>query len=289
MSVDKRYEKEIPPQHQDRMPGIEKDMQPRPLYEGKWYRGSGKLEGKKAVITGGDSGIGRSVAVFFAREGADVCVVYLNEHEDARETRQMVEKENRKCLLMAGDIGDPAFCERVVSETVEQLGGLNILVNNAAYQPFQDDIKSLSDEQLLRTFKTNVFSYFYLSRAAMDHLKEGDSIINTTSVTAYRGSSHLMDYTATKGAEVGFTRALARVLVKKGIRVNAVAPGPVWTPLTPSTFSPEEVRKFGKQTLMDRPGQPEEVAPSYVFLASRDASYMTGTVLHPNGGEIVNT
>ena len=278
----------FPPQQQHRQPGREHEMHPKPRYEGEWYKGSGKLEGKRALITGGDSGIGRAVSVFFAREGADVAVVYYDEHEDARETKQMVEKEGRKCILIPGDVKRSAFCDDAVEQAVRELGSLNILVNNAAHQPFQDDLESITDEQLRTTFETNVFAYFYMARACMRHLKEGDTIINTTSVTAYRGSSHLLDYSATKAAEIGFTRALARMLIDKGIRVNAVAPGPVWTPLTPSTFPPEDVKYFGNQTLMKRAAQPEEIAPSYVFLACKDSSYFTGSTLHPDGGEIVN-
>ena len=287
-SVNTGKNDEFPPQHQDRQPGIEKEMYPRPLYTGEWYKGSGKLSGKIGVITGGDSGIGRAVAVFFAREGADVAVLYLDEEEDAAETKKMVEAEGRKCLLLAGDIGDSGFCDDAVSQIAAEFGGIDVLVNNAAYQPFQNDLETLRDEQLMKTFRTNIFSYFYMSRACLPHFKEGASIINTSSVTAYRGSSHLLDYTATKGAEVGFTRSLARILNKKGIRVNAVAPGPIWTPLTPATYPPEYMKTFGRQTLMQRAGHPEEVAPSYVFLASRDGSYFTGSVLHPDGGEIVN-
>ncbi|MBD3379757.1 MAG: SDR family oxidoreductase [Candidatus Omnitrophica bacterium] len=280
--------KEFPPQHQKRDPGLEKEMYPRPLCKGEWYKGSGKLKGKKAIVTGGDSGIGRAVSIFFAREGADVSIIYYDEHEDARRTSGMVEEEGARCLLISGDAGDSSFCGKAVKETVETFGGLNIVVNNAAHQPFQDDIESLTDEQLERTFKTNIFSYFYLTRAAMEHLAEGDTVINTSSVVAYRGTTHLLDYSATKGAEIAFTRSLARMLAERKIRVNAVAPGPVWTPLTPSTFPAEYMKSFGEQTAMKRAGQPEEMAPSYVFLASRDSSYMTGQVLHPNGGEIVN-
>lgn len=278
----------FPPQHQDRKPGLEKEMVPRPLCRGTWYKGSGKLKGKKALITGGDSGIGRAVAIFFAREGADVAIIYYDEHQDAEETRGLVEKEGRRCLLIPGDVGDSAFCSEAVERAARELGAINILVNNASHQSFQADLESVTDEQILRTFKTNIFAYFYLSRACLKYLEPGDTIINTTSVTAYRGSSHLLDYAATKGAEVGFTRSLARILAKKGIRVNGVAPGPIWTPLTPSTYPAEQVARFGTSTLMGRAGQPEEVAPSYVFLASRDSSYFTGSVLHPDGGEIVN-
>lgn len=285
----KNNKENFPPQHQDRDPGIEKEMCPQPLCQAKWYKGSGKLKGKKAIITGGDSGIGRSVSILFAREGADVSIVYYDEHQDAKDTKKMVEEEGARCLLFSGDIGSSSFCKKVAVKTKQEFGQINILVNNAAHQPLQYDLETLTDDQLLRTFKTNIFSYFYMARACMEYFAKGDTIINTSSVTAYRGSSHLLDYTSTKAAEIGFTRALARTLSKREIRVNAVAPGPIWTPLTPSTFPAEDVKNFGKQTLMNRAGHPEEVAPSYVFLASKDASYFTGTVLHPNGGEIVNT
>ncbi|MBD3427082.1 MAG: SDR family oxidoreductase [Candidatus Omnitrophica bacterium] len=278
----------FPPQHQERSPGLEKDMIPKPLCKGEWYMGSGKLKGKVAIITGGDSGIGRSVAIFFAREGADIAIVYYDEHEDARKTAQMVEEEGGKVILLPGDVGKSSFCEEVVRKTLDKFRKIDILVNNAAHQPFQDNIESLTDEQLERTFKTNIFSYFFLTRSAVKHLKPGSCVINTSSVVAYRGTTHLLDYSATKGAEVAFTRSLALLFAEKEIRVNAVAPGPIWTPLTPSTYPPEYMPDFGEQTVMKRAGQPEEVAPSYVFLASRDSSYMTGQVLHPNGGEIIN-
>jgi len=228
------------------------------------------------------------VAVFFAREGADVAIFYYDEHADAQETKTMVEQEGSRCMVVAGDIGNSFFCNEQVTASVAWLGGLNILVNNAAYQPFQDNAEHLTDEQLTKTFQTNVFSYFYMTRACLTYLESGDTIINTVSVTAYRGSSHLLDYTASKAAGLGFTRALARMVADRGIRANAVAPVPIWTPLTPSTFPAEHVSRFGAQPLLKRPGQPEEVAPSYVFLASRDSSYFTGSVLHPDGGEIVN-
>jgi NAD(P)-dependent dehydrogenase (short-subunit alcohol dehydrogenase family) len=240
------------------------------------------------LITGGDSGIGRAVAVAYAREGADVAIAYLNEHGDAEETKRMVEGEGRRCILIAGDIGDDSFCKEAVEQTVRELGGLDVLVNNAAEQHPQESIEDITNEQLERTFRTNIFAMFYLTRAALTHLKKGSAIINTTSVTAYRGSPELLDYSSTKGAITAFTRSLALSLAEKGIRVNAVAPGPIWTPLIPSTFDEEKVKTFGADTPMKRPGQPEEVAPSYVFLASDDSSYMTGQVLHPNGGEVVN-
>ena len=277
-----------PPQHQDQQPGIESEMTPRPQAEDRDYRGSGKLQGKVALITGGDSGIGRAVAIAFAKEGADVAIVYLNEHGDAQETRGLVEKEGRRCIAMAGDVGDEAFCQQVVQDIVRELGRLNILVNNAAEQHPQDNIAKITSAQLERTFRTNIFSFFYMTKAVLPHLREGSAIINTTSVTAYRGSSHLLDYAATKGAIVAFTRSLAKALVGQNIRVNGVAPGPVWTPLIPATFPAERVATFGADVPMQRVGQPEEIAPSYVFLASDDASYMTGQILHPNGGEVVN-
>jgi NAD(P)-dependent dehydrogenase (short-subunit alcohol dehydrogenase family) len=263
-------------------------MKPRPKAEDPGYRGSAKLEGKVALITGGDSGIGRAVAIAFAKEGADIAVVYLNEHKDAREAKRQVEEEGRQCLLIAGDVGDEKFCRTAVNQTVKKLKRLNILVNNAAEQHPQESIEKITAKQLERTFRTNIFSYFYMVKAALKHLKKGSVIINTTSVTAYRGSDHLLDYSSTKGAIVTFTRSLAHGLVEKGIRVNAVAPGPIWTPLIPSTFPPDHVATFGSDVPMGRAGQPEEVAPSYVFLASDDSSYITGQVLHPNGGEIVN-
>jgi len=278
-----------PPQHQDRQPGLESEMKPMPKAEDPQYQGSGKLRGKVALITGGDSGIGRAVAILYAKEGADVTIVYLNEHQDAEETTRLVEKEGRRCLAIAGDVGDEAFCRKAVQRAVEEFGHLDILVNNAAEQHPQDSIEKISGEQLERTFRTNIFSYFYVTKAALKHLpKGGSAIINTTSVTAYRGSPHLLDYSATKGAIVAFTRSLSKALAEKGIRVNGVAPGPIWTPLIPASFPKDKVATFGADVPMKRAGQPEEVAPSYVFLASDDSSYMTGQVLHPNGGEIVN-
>ncbi len=277
-----------PPQHQERQPGIESEMRPRPAAEDPGYRGSEKLQGKVAVITGGDSGIGRAVAIAYAREGAEVAVLYLDEHGDAEETRKAVEAEGRRCLTIAGDVGDEAFCREAVQRVIAELGRLDVLVNNAAEQHPQDGIEKISSEQLERTFRTNIFSYFHMTKAALPHLGAGSAIVNTTSVTAYKGSPKLLDYSATKGAIVAFTRSLSQSLVEKGIRVNAVAPGPIWTPLIPSTFPAEEVESFGADVPMKRAGQPEECAPSYVFLASDDASYMAGQVLHPNGGEVVN-
>ena len=277
-----------PPQQQSRRPGLESVMTPRPEAERPTYKAAGKLTGKVALITGGDSGIGRAVAITYAKEGADVAIAYLNEHQDAEETKRQVEQEGRRCLLIAGDAGDEAFCQQAVEQTVRELGQLDILVNNAAEQHPQDSLEKITAEQLERTFRTNIFSYFYMARAALPHLKPGSSIINTTSVTAYRGSSHLIDYASTKGAIVAFTRSLALALAEKNIRVNGVAPGPIWTPLIPSTFPPDKVAEFGSDTPLGRAGEPSEVAPSFVFLASEDGSYFTGQVLHPNGGEVIN-
>ena len=277
-----------PPQHQEQQPGRESEMTPQPKADDSKYRGSGKLQGKVALITGGDSGIGRAVAIFFAKEGADVAILYLNEHDDAKETKRLVEEQGRRAVAIAGDIGDEAFCQQAVQQAVDELGKLDILVNNAAEQHPQESIEDISAAQLERTFRTNIFGMFFLTKAAMKHLKQGSAIINTTSVTAYKGNPQLLDYSSTKGAIVAFTRSLSQSLVEKGIRVNAVAPGPIWTPLIPSTFPEDKVASFGKQVPMGRAGQPEEVAPSYVFLASDDSSYISGQILHPNGGEVVN-
>ncbi|WP_068619905.1 SDR family oxidoreductase [Paenibacillus tuaregi] len=278
----------MPAQHQNQRPGLEDQMNPLPQYEGS-YQAAGKLKGKVALITGGDSGIGRAVAVAYAKEGADVAIVYLNEHSDAEKTKSEVEKHGRRALLIPGDIGEEAFAQEAVKKTVSELGGLDILVNNAGEQHPQENIEDITSEQLERTFRTNIFAMFYLTKAAMPHLKKGCTIINTASVTAYKGNPTLLDYSSTKGAIVSFTRALSMNLVgKKGIRVNAVAPGPIWTPLIPSTFDEEKVKQFGADSPMQRPGQPEELAPAYVFLASEDSSYISGQVLHVNGGEIVN-
>jgi NAD(P)-dependent dehydrogenase (short-subunit alcohol dehydrogenase family) len=277
-----------PPQHQRRQPGREHKMKPRPRTEDKTHRGSGKLHGKIAIITGGDSGIGRAITIAFAREGADISVVYLEEQRDANETKRLVEEQGRECLLIKGDVGQEESCRKAVAQTVKEFGKLDILVNNAAEQHPQDSIERITEKQLERTFRTNIFSFFFMVKAAMKHLKKGAAIINTTSVTAYKGSAHLLDYSSTKGAITSFTRSLSQALADKCIRVNGVAPGPVWTPLIPSTFPAKEVETFGSDVPLDRAGQPEEIAPSYVFLASDDSSYMTGQVLHPNGGTIVN-
>lgn len=277
-----------PPQHQNHQPGKEYQMEPRPEYVRSDYHPAGKLEGKVAIITGGDSGIGRAVAVAFAMEGAHVAIQYLNEDLDAQETHDLVEQYGRHCLLFSGDLSDKRLCDRIVSETVHEFGRLDILVNNAAEQFPAESLEELNFDNLEDTFRVNCFSMFYLTQAALPHLKKGSSIINTASVTAYRGSPQLLDYSATKGAIVAFTRSLSKQLIKKGIYVNAVAPGPVWTPLIASTFPPDKVAEFGTDVPMGRAAQPSEIAPCYVFLASDDSSYMSGQVLHPNGGEIIN-
>jgi len=275
--------------HQDQEPGHESKLEPKPDWEPR-YPGSGRLGGKVALITGADSGIGRAVAALFAREGADVAIVYLCEHDDAEKTKQIVEQEGRKAIAIAGDIGDKSFCEQAVRQTVDQLGGLDILVNNAGEQHWAKDITDISEDQLRRTFQTNIFGMFFMTQAARPHLKPGAAIVNTTSETTYEGSKLLLDYSSTKGAIVGFTRSLEKNLVKEGIRVNAVAPGPIWTPLNPSGGQPKEkIPEFGKDSPMGRPGQPNEVAPSFLFLACEDSSYMTGQVLHPDGGNTTSS
>lgn len=279
----------LPPQKQKKQPGDEYKMTPEPEIIRDSYKGSDKLQGKAALITGGDSGIGRAVAVHFAREGADVAIVYLNEDKDAKDTKKMIEKEGRKCFIIAGDVGEEEFCKKAVQHAVKELGKLDILVNNAAEQHEQQDLKDISKEQLQRTFQTNIFGMFYVTKAALEHLKEGSSIINTTSITSYRGSNHLMDYASTKGAITAFTRSLSSNLAEQNIRVNAVAPGPIWTPLIPATFSEDKVKEFGQNVPLKRPGQPSEVAPAYVFLASDDGSYITGQVIHVNGGEQIGS
>lgn len=278
----------LPPQHQNQQPGLESEMTPVPEAVNPHYLASGKLRGKVAIITGGDSGIGRATAICFAKEGADVAIVYLNEDRDAQETQKRVEAEGVKCLLLSGDIGDESFCRGVVRQTVETLGKLDIVVNNAAEQHPQKNMEDITTEQLHKTFQTNFFSAFYLTKAALPHLHKGASIINTASVVAYDGHKELLDYASTKGAIVAFTRSLSTNLAERGIRVNGVAPGPIWTPLIPSTFRADQVATFGGDTPMKRPGQPAEVGPAYVFLASDDASYITGQFIHVNGGSIVN-
>ncbi|MBS4162778.1 putative oxidoreductase YhdF [Candidatus Protochlamydia amoebophila] len=286
--IEKQKEKTFPPQKQT-PPGEQFKMYPLPKDEKKGLKGSGKLFNQVAIITGGDSGIGRAVAISFAKEGADIVVVYLNEHKDAEETKKLVEEKGRKCLLIAGDIGQNSFCQSVIKETIQAFGKLNILVNNAAEQHPQDSIEDITEDQLEKTFRTNVYSLFFMTKAALPYLEEvKGTIINTTSVTAYKGKKTLIDYSATKGAIVAFTRSLSLSLVEKGIRVNGVAPGPIWTPLITSTFPEEKVSVFGSNVPMKRAGQPDEVAPCYVFLASQDSSYISGQILHPNGGEIIN-
>lgn len=278
--------KTLPPQHQNQQPGFEYLMDPRPVFDKP--KKAKKLEDKTAIITGGDSGIGRAVSVLFAKEGANVVIVYLNEHQDAEETKQYVEKEGVKCLLIAGDVGDEAFCNDVVGQASQVFPSIDILVNNAAEQHVQPSIEKITSHQLIRTFQTNIFSMFYLTKAVLPHLKKGSSIINTASITAYKGNKTLIDYSATKGAIVTFTRSLSQSLVQQGIRVNAVAPGPIWTPLIPASFAAKDVEVFGSDVPMERPGQPVEVAPSYLYLASDDSTYVTGQTIHVNGGTIVN-
>ncbi|MCQ6274349.1 SDR family oxidoreductase [Bacillus sp. V3B] len=284
----KQNKNAFPPQHQNKQPGLETEMNPQPVSIDPNYKGSGKLNNKTAIITGGDSGIGKSVSIYFAKEGADVVIVYLDEHQDAEETKKKVEAEGKKCLLLAGDIGDNSFCQEVIKQTIHHFGKIDILVNNAAEQHPQNSLLDISTEQLEKTFKTNIFSYFYLTKAALPYLQKGSSIINTASITAYEGHEQLIDYSATKGAIVSFTRSLAKSLAPQEIRVNGVAPGPIWTPLIPSTFSENQVASFGTNTPLGRAGQPFELAPGYVYLASNDSSYMSGQVIHINGGKIVN-
>ncbi|WP_423818053.1 SDR family oxidoreductase [Salinimicrobium sp. TIG7-5_MAKvit] len=279
--------KDLPKQKQGKQPGNQQKMHPEPEVIRKDYKGSEKLKGKIALITGGDSGIGQSVAVHFATEGAKVAIVYLSEDKDAKETVKMIEKAGSKGLALKGDLKDEKFCQEVVQKTVDKFGGLNILVNNAAMQFPKEEPEQVTAEQVRKTFETNIYPYFFVVNEALKHLKDGDCIINTTSVTAYRGSEHLLDYSSTKGAITAFTHSLSKMLAEKNIRVNAVAPGPIWTPLIPASFDAEHVAEFGKKVPLGRAGQPSEVGPAYVFLACKDASYITGQVIHVNGGEVV--
>lgn len=289
MSSNQNQQKQtFPPQHQNHQPGIESEMNPRPVSVAPNYKPGGKLVGKTAIITGGDSGIGKSVAIYFAKEGADVAIVYLEEHQDADETKQLIEAEGRRCLLYSGDIGSEDYCKEITNKTIKEFGKLDILVNNAAEQHPQKSLLNITRNQLEKTFRTNIFSYFYMAKMALPFLKTGASIINTASITAYEGNEQLLDYSATKGAIVSFTRSLAKSLAPQGIRVNGVAPGPIWTPLIPSTFPADQVATFGSNTAMGRAGQPYELAPSYVFLASDDSTYISGQMIHVNGGKIVN-
>jgi NAD(P)-dependent dehydrogenase (short-subunit alcohol dehydrogenase family) len=278
----------LPPQHQNHRPGSEEEMSPAPAYEGDDYLPAGKLRDRVAVITGADSGIGRAVAVAFAREGADIVLLYLNEFEDAEKTREEIEAHGRRCITFAGDVANADYCAKVVEASLEAFGRIDVLVNNAGEQHPQERLEDISEAQWEKTFRTNIFGMFQLTKAVLPHLGTGATIVNTSSITAYKGHPILIDYSATKGAITSFTRSLALNLAPRGIRVNAVAPGPIWTPLIPSTFPAETVETFGASTPLGRPGQPEELAPAYVYLASRDSSYVTGQVLHVNGGSVVN-
>jgi len=279
----------FPPQHQQQQPGIESLMNPSPIYDNQNYYGSGKLKDKVALITGGDSGIGRAVSIAYAKEGAKVVIVYFNEDTDATETKKQIEKYNGDCLLIKGDISQEQFCIDVIATTITTYGKLDVLINNAAVQYPQNNLTDITEQQLQTTFQTNVFSYFYMTKASLTHLNSSSAIINTTSVTAYEGNKTLIDYSSTKGAIVAFTRSLSLNLVDKGIRVNAIAPGPIWTPLIPASFDPQKVSNFGSDVPMKRAGQPFELAPAYVYLGSDDSKYVSGQVIHINGGVMVSS
>lgn len=282
-------DEQVKPQEQSRQPGFENEMSPEPIYDDKSYKGSEKLKGKVALITGGDSGIGRAVAVGFAKEGANVAIIYLDEHEDAEDTLKAIEPYGVKSLKLATDVSKVENCYQLISEVVEEFGQLNVLVNNAGKQFPQENFLNITPAQLLETFETNIFSMFYMTQAALPHMQKGDSIINTSSITAYRGSPTLIDYSSTKGAISTFTRSLSINLSDKGIRVNSVAPGPIWTPLIPASFDAEKVKKHGEETPMERRGQPSELAPAYIYLASKDSTYVTGQAIHVNGGDFISS
>lgn len=288
MSETKIPKPAFPAQHQDKQPGLETLMNPSPIFENPNYVPSGKLQGKVALISGGDSGIGRAVSILYAKEGADIAIIYLDEHGDAQTTKERIEQLGRRCLLIAGNIGDESFCNQAVQKTLETFGGLDILVNNAAEQHPQNSLLAITAQQIEKTFRTNIFAMLYLTKAALPHLELGSVIINTASITAYKGDAKLIDYSASKGAVVAFTRSLSESLVKQGIRVNGVAPGPIWTPLIPASFDANEVSTFGSTTPMQRAGQPVEAAPAYLYLACEGSAYMSGQILHVNGGTIVN-
>lgn len=291
MAKDKfeEIDEQVDPQEQAKQPGSEEQMSPEPIYDDKDYKGSGKLEGKVALVTGGDSGIGRAVAVAYAKEGANVAIAYLDEHDDADETIKAIESYGAKGAKFATDVSDVEKCNQLIVDVISEFGQLNILVNNAGKQFPQDDFLAISPDQLMETFTTNIFSMFYLTQAALPHLQKGDSIINTSSVTAYRGSPELIDYSSTKGAITSFTRSLSANIAEQGIRVNSVAPGPIWTPLIPATFGAEKVGEHGGDTPMERRGQPSELAPAYVYLASKDSTYVTGQAIHVNGGDFISS